>query len=98
MPGGIDDFHEAHFVVHYELFSVCILYCWIIGLGIGVNCWIKEGRAAGERTDLWASERGGRAIASTSDGGERENIIGSSPTKQLRVNWGGEVRRRFGRY
>lgn len=58
MSSGIDDFHEAHFVVHYELFSVCVLYCWIIGLEIGVNCWTKEGRAAGERTDLWTSERG----------------------------------------
>ena len=32
LTSGIYHFHEAHFVVDYELLSIRILYCWIIGL------------------------------------------------------------------
>ena len=37
LASGIDDFHETHFVVDYELFSIRVFYCWIIGLRIGVS-------------------------------------------------------------
>jgi hypothetical protein len=29
---GINDFYKAHSVVDYQLFSVGIFYCWVIGL------------------------------------------------------------------
>ena len=37
LTGGIDDFHKAHFIVHHKLFSICVLYCRIVCLEIGVS-------------------------------------------------------------
>ena len=90
LASGIDDLHKTHFVVHYELFSVRILYCWIIGLRIGENHSTMRGWAAGESADLWSSEsKGSKGDVVNIGQRGRGVIIGSSPTKQLRVNLGG---------
>ena len=53
MTGSVDDFHKTHFIVHDELFSICVLYCWIICLVTRVGYWTREERGAGERTNFW---------------------------------------------
>lgn len=29
---GINHLYEAHPVIHQQLFSVCVFYCWVISL------------------------------------------------------------------
>ena len=88
LTGRIDDFHKAHFIVHYKLFSIRVLYCWIISLGIGVSYRARGGDEREEkgRTSGQVGEGDGISIGQE----DRDVVFGSSPTKQLRVNWEGE--------
>ena len=43
---------------------------------------------AEERTNLWSSERKGRESDVVNVSRKEGEAVGSSPTKQLRVNWG----------
>ena len=52
LASGIDYFHKTHFIVHYEFLLIRVLYCWIIGLGVGESYRTRGEMSGGGGTDL----------------------------------------------
>jgi hypothetical protein len=57
LAGGVDDFDEAHSVIHKKLFSVGILDCWVIRL-----TGIELGEI--QRYEMWHTSANGRVNVS----------------------------------
>jgi len=49
LTSRIDDFHKTHFIVHYKLFSIRILYCRVVCLIQGQVS--EQGGVSGGRGD-----------------------------------------------